>query len=109
MCRDVHHSPVRDSGAAQSASALPGASLAARLVRMPFVYLILAYRFAIRPFLIGSCKFYPTCSQYALEALETHGLLRGARLAAWRILRCHPFTAGGIDPVPGPPEKEKTT
>jgi len=54
----------------------------------------------IRPHLIGTCKFCPTCSEYAIEALRTHGLLRGIALAFWRILRCHPFSAGGLDPVP---------
>lgn len=64
------------------------------------VGLIRSYQVIIRPHLIGSCKFYPTCSQYAIEALLAHGLLRGAMLAARRIVRCHPFSHGGIDPVP---------
>ena len=48
----------------------------------------------------GTCKFIPTCSQYALEALDRHGALKGSILAVWRILRCNPFSEGGIDPVP---------
>lgn len=48
----------------------------------------------------SSCKFYPTCSQYALQAIEKHGALKGGCLALWRILRCNPFTKGGYDPVP---------
>ncbi len=48
----------------------------------------------------GRCKFIPTCSEYATIAIATHGPLRGSGLAAWRLLRCHPFTAGGFDPVP---------
>lgn len=48
----------------------------------------------------GRCKFIPTCSDYAAIAIATHGPLRGSWLAAWRLLRCHPFTAGGFDPVP---------
>ncbi len=46
------------------------------------------------------CRFLPSCSQYALEALERHGIMRGAALAAWRLARCHPFNPGGLDPVP---------
>ena len=64
------------------------------------VFLIRLYQFAIRPFLAGSCKFVPTCSEYGIEALHRHGLRRGFVLAARRIARCHPFGRGGIDPVP---------
>lgn len=69
------------------------------------VAMIRAYQCMVRPFLIGSCKFHPTCSEYAIEALQTHGLIRGFILAVGRVGRCHPFTPGGIDPVP--PEAEK--
>lgn len=48
----------------------------------------------------GSCRFTPTCSQYMIEALETHGPFRGLALGIWRILRCNPFSRGGYDPVP---------
>ena len=48
----------------------------------------------------GGCKFLPTCSEYASQAIATHGPLKGVSLAAWRLLRCHPFTPGGLDPVP---------
>ncbi len=48
----------------------------------------------------GTCKFYPTCSQYAMEAVEKYGAWKGTLLAAWRILRCNPFSEGGYDPVP---------
>ena len=47
-----------------------------------------------------TCKFYQTCSQYAIEAFEKHGVLKGGLSAAWRILRCNPFSKGGYDPVP---------
>ncbi len=48
----------------------------------------------------GTCKYIPTCSQYAIEAIEKHGAGKGTLLAIWRVLRCNPFSAGGIDPVP---------
>jgi uncharacterized protein len=51
----------------------------------------------------GGCKFLPTCSEYAAEAIESHGPLLGGALALWRLLRCHPFARGGFDPVPRPP------
>ena len=70
------------------------------------VFLIRCYQGMIRPLLIGTCKFCPTCSEYAREAIQTHGPWRGSGLAARRLLRCHPFSRGGIDPVPppGPPK-----
>jgi len=48
----------------------------------------------------GGCKFLPTCSEYAAHAIATHGPMRGSGLAIWRLMRCHPFTRGGLDPVP---------
>ena len=58
------------------------------------------YRWLISPILPRCCRFMPSCSEYAEEALRKHGALRGLRLAARRILRCHPFGGSGIDPVP---------
>lgn len=49
---------------------------------------------------VPSCRFHPTCSEYALEAVETHGVLKGMAMATWRVLRCNPFNPGGFDPVP---------
>ena len=63
---------------------------------------IRAYRFAISPWLGPHCRFHPSCSTYALQALETHGAWRGLWLACVRIAKCHPFHAGGVDPVPEP-------
>ena len=58
------------------------------------------YRKHISPFFPPSCRYTPTCSQYALEAIMEYGAWKGALLAAWRILRCNPFSKGGYDPVP---------
>jgi len=58
------------------------------------------YRLFVSPLLPPSCRYFPSCSQYAYEAIEKHGLLRGSRLAFLRLLRCHPGHPGGIDPVP---------
>ena len=57
------------------------------------------YQSRISPALGASCKYLPTCSQYAVEAIEIHGALRGGFQALWRILRCNPFSRGGYDPV----------
>ena len=64
------------------------------------VFLIRFYQAVHAPFFFGTCRFHPTCSHYAIEAVETHGTLRGAWLAVRRILRCQPFCRGGFDPVP---------
>ncbi len=58
------------------------------------------YRSIVSPFLPPACRFFPSCSQYAYEAIEKHGVLRGASLAVLRVLRCHPGHPGGVDPVP---------
>lgn len=58
------------------------------------------YRLAISPFLGRNCRFHPSCSVYALEAVERHGALKGGWLGLRRILRCHPWNPGGYDPVP---------
>ena len=65
------------------------------------VGLLTVYRRFISPLLGPRCRFYPSCSAYALEAVQVHGALKGSWLAARRLSRCHPFHAGGIDPVPG--------
>lgn len=62
--------------------------------------LLTGYRRFVSPFLRPSCRFYPSCSAYALEAVQVHGALRGSWLAARRLSRCNPFHAGGLDPVP---------
>lgn len=64
------------------------------------VAVIRVYQKMVSPLFPPSCRFYPTCSAYAIEALERHGLVKGAALATKRVLRCHPFNPGGYDPVP---------
>jgi len=64
--------------------------------------LVRAYQLVLRPILPPACKFVPSCSEYTIGALRTHGAVRGLMLAVWRLLRCNPFTAGGYDPVPEP-------
>jgi len=58
------------------------------------------YKKALSPFLGTHCRFHPTCADYTFQAIEKYGLIRGARLGLKRLLRCHPFHAGGFDPVP---------
>ncbi|HZH25838.1 MAG TPA: membrane protein insertion efficiency factor YidD [Azospirillaceae bacterium] len=64
--------------------------------------LVVAYRWTLSPVLGRNCRFHPTCSQYALDALSKHGALKGGVLAAWRIVRCNPWGGMGYDPVPEP-------
>jgi len=59
-----------------------------------------AYQYTLRPLLGANCRFYPSCSDYSREAIERYGAARGSWLAARRIARCHPYHAGGYDPVP---------
>ncbi|HEX9055650.1 MAG TPA: membrane protein insertion efficiency factor YidD [Gemmatimonadales bacterium] len=72
----------------------------ADLPRRGLVVLIRAYQLVISPALPPACRFTPTCSQYALEAIRRHGALRGSWLAVRRLARCHPFNPGGFDAVP---------
>lgn len=67
-----------------------------RLLQLP-IYL---YRYLLSPFLGGQCRYHPTCSAFALEAIERHGAAQGGWLAVKRICRCHPWGGAGIDPVP---------
>lgn len=76
------------------------ASAISRVLAWPLIKLVQFYRIAISPWLGANCRYQPVCSEYAIEALRAHGILRGSYLAAKRIGRCHPWGGSGYDPVP---------
>jgi putative membrane protein insertion efficiency factor len=84
------------SGADQSRGTAGGMSPTARVLAA----LVAGYRRFVSPLLMERCRFYPSCSAYALEAIQVHGAGRGSWLAVRRLSRCHPFHPGGLDPVP---------
>ncbi|MDP9398044.1 MAG: membrane protein insertion efficiency factor YidD [Actinomycetota bacterium] len=67
--------------------------------------LLRAYQLLVSPLLGPRCRFYPSCSNYAMTAVSSHGVLRGSYLAGRRLLRCHPWNPGGLDPVPPTPDR----
>ena len=73
---------------------------AASIPALVAIALVRIYQLLISPFLGPACRFEPSCSRYAIEAIECHGVLRGGRLAARRLARCHPLGSSGFDPVP---------
>jgi putative membrane protein insertion efficiency factor len=76
------------------------------LLRLParaLLALIRAYQYLLSPWVGGSCRYWPTCSEYAREAIERHGAACGGALAVWRLARCQPYGRGGVDPVPDAP------
>lgn len=77
-----------------------GPTSARGLARQTALGLLRVYKVALSPLFLGSCRFEPSCSTYAAEAISTHGLLRGSWLAARRLARCHPLGSWGHDPVP---------
>jgi putative membrane protein insertion efficiency factor len=77
-----------------------------RLLAWPLILLVRAYKLFISPALPPSCKYHPSCSAYADEALCRHGLVRGSLLMTWRLCRCNPLSHGGYDPVPGTHARE---
>ena len=77
-----------------------------RLLAWPLLLVVQIYRYAISPWLGPNCRYEPTCSVYAVEALRQHGAFRGSALAAKRIARCHPWGGSGYDPVPENPQAE---
>jgi putative membrane protein insertion efficiency factor len=79
----------------------------AEIINNFMILIIKFYKTAISPYLGNNCRFHPTCSAYALEALKAHGPLKGFWLGAKRVAKCHPFHPGGYDPVPLPKIKVK--
>ncbi len=73
-----------------------------KVVEAVLVGVLRFYQGFVSPLLPPACRFYPSCSEYAIGAIQTHGALRGTWLAARRLARCHPFSRGGYDPVPAP-------
>jgi putative membrane protein insertion efficiency factor len=73
-----------------------------RILRRLFVLPIRAYQRVISPLTPPSCRFEPSCSEYGAQAILAHGVFKGILLGSWRILRCQPFSEGGLDPVPPP-------
>ena len=81
-----------------------------RALVWPAVIFIRIYQRTVSPLLPATlCRFHPSCSEYARQALETRGLFVGAGLAGWRILRCNPFSRGGFDPVPAPKTRHEAS
>ncbi|MDE7065525.1 MAG: membrane protein insertion efficiency factor YidD [Desulfovibrionaceae bacterium] len=78
------------------------------LLRKLAVVPIRLYQYCISPVLPPSCRYYPSCSAYAVEAVMRHGILRGGWLTICRLARCHPWAAGGVDPVPPPTPKRRS-
>lgn len=79
-----------------------------KILAYPFIWLIKFYQYAISPLTPATCRYSPTCSSYAVEALKIHGAFRGTYLAAKRILSCHPWSKGGYDPVPESKNKDSS-
>ncbi|MBS1853295.1 MAG: membrane protein insertion efficiency factor YidD [Acidobacteria bacterium] len=77
-------------------------------IQSAVLFLLRAYKLLLSPFLPPACRYVPTCSEYAAQAVELHGPWRGGLLAAGRLLRCHPFVKGGVDPVPLPHDSAHT-
>ena len=75
------------------------------MIRKAVIALLRGYKLFISPLLPPACRFEPTCSVYAVEAVELHGVLRGGWMALRRLMRCHPFHKGGYDPVPIPTDE----
>jgi len=71
-----------------------------RILSLPLLFLIMIYRKIVSPLKPPTCRFYPSCSAYALEAITKYGPIKGSFLAVKRVLRCHPLNPGGFDPVP---------
>lgn len=79
------------------------------LAAKPIIWLVRVYQLVLSPWIGQQCRFHPTCSAYSLSALQEHGACKGTAYMIWRILRCNPWSAGGLDPVPCAGVLEKTT
>lgn len=89
---------------------MSGSLLRLRLIpRNICVAILVVYRAVISPLYGDVCRYYPSCSSYALQAIQQHGMVRGMWLGARRILRCHPWAAGGVDDIPEPQSRLATT
>ncbi|HXM64424.1 MAG TPA: membrane protein insertion efficiency factor YidD [Terriglobales bacterium] len=66
------------------------------------LFVLRGYKWAVSPMFLPACRYVPSCSEYAMEAIDRHGVARGSMMAIWRVLRCHPFAKGGLDPVVRP-------
>lgn len=76
-----------------------------RIGALVLIAMVRTYQAVISPWVTQQCKYHPSCSAYGLEAVRTHGAIRGGRLAVVRVLRCNPWSGGGVDYVPGTPER----
>jgi len=85
------------------------ANALSKTLAWPLIQLVRLYRLAVSPWLGANCRYDPTCSSYAIEALQKHGVLKGGWLAAKRIARCHPWGGSGYDPVPADPKENNET
>ena len=97
--------PAFSDGAQPDPDGPPAPATSMNFSRLPaqtLVFLVRLYQYTLRPVIGANCRFHPHCSAYAIEALQSHGALRGAGLAVRRLLRCHPWHAGGVDEVPEP-------
>ena len=83
----------------------PVSQTLSRAPRVAVMGLIRGYQLVISPISGPTCKFYPSCSHYGMEAVQVHGALVGSALAGWRVLRCNPWSVGGVDDVPAPGEQ----
>ena len=106
ISRDGDEGIVRAPHSSES-SAIPSGKGSCGFAAGALILLIKVYQKLISPLYPPCCRFYPTCSHYAIEAFRTHGLMRGIALTVWRILRCNPWCRGGYDPVPPPKIRNK--
>ena len=77
-----------------------------KILILPFIALLSVYRLLISPFFANTCRYQPTCSEYAKDAFRLHGVIKGAYLTTHRLLRCHPWGGSGYNPVPSPEQTE---